>query len=101
MIVSMAVLSKKWLDSLPADLRKIVLDQCNKVASAMEPISEKLYEEGRTKWKQHGGELIKLPAAEEAQMMKRVAAVGPEAVRGRAPMKQLYDLMVATAAKHK
>ena len=99
MIVSMVALSKKWLDSLPADLRKIVLDQSDKVARGMEPISEKLYEDGRKKWTGHGGELIKLPAADEAELMKQVAAVGPEVVKGKPAMKQLYDMMAATAAK--
>jgi TRAP-type C4-dicarboxylate transport system substrate-binding protein len=101
MIVSAAMLSRKWLESLPADLRKIVLDQFEKVGREMEPVSEKLYEDGRKSWIQHGGELIELPASEQAQMMKEVAAVGPAVVKGRPAMEKLYDELVKTAAKTK
>lgn len=101
MIVSIAVLSRKWLSSLPANLRKIVLNEFSKVAAKMLPVSEKLFQKGRSSWKQHGGELIKLPAAEEAKMMKEVAAVGPEVVKGRPAMQKLYDELIKAAAKAK
>ena len=101
MIVSIAVLSRKWLSSLPADLRKIVLGEFGKVAAGMMPVSEKFFEQGRESWKKHGGELIELPPAEKAQMMKEVAAVGPQVVKGRPAMQKLYDEMVKAAARAK
>jgi len=101
MIATVAVLSKKWLSSLPADLRKIVIDESAKIGAGMFPISDRLYQEGRKKWTQHGGELIALSKADEAAMMKKVVAVGPEVVKGKPAMQKLYDLLAAAAKKTK
>ena len=99
MVVTIATLSKKWLDSLPANLRKIVLDEAAKVGPTMDDFALKFFDDGRKRWTQHGGELIKLPADEEAQMKKLLAGVGPEVVKSNPDVKKMYDLMVAAAQR--
>jgi TRAP-type C4-dicarboxylate transport system substrate-binding protein len=99
MVVSMVVVSKKWLDTLPANLRKIVVDQAAKVGPTMDDFAVKFFENSRKKWKDHGGELIELPADEHAKMMKNLATVGPDVVKSSPALKKIYDLMVAAAKR--
>jgi TRAP-type C4-dicarboxylate transport system substrate-binding protein len=97
MVISEAVISKKWLDSLPANVRKLVVDQAAKVGPTVDDFAIKFFEDSRKRWKEHGGELIELPPAEHAKMMKALATVGPDVVKSSPPLKKIYDLMVATA----
>jgi hypothetical protein len=41
--------------------------------------------------------LIKLPPADQAEMMKRLATVGDEVVASQPRLKEVYDLLVQTA----
>jgi len=101
MVVSVAVLSKKWLDGLPASLRRIVIDEARKVGPTMDDFALTFFDEGRKRWTQHGGELIKLPANEQAEMAKLLAGVGPDVVKKNPAVKKMYDMMVAAARRAK
>lgn len=54
-------------------------------------------QKGRQTWTDKGGELIKLPAADQAELMKRLSTVGDEVVASQPRVKEVYDLMVQTA----
>ena len=41
--------------------------------------------------------VIKLPPADQAEMMKRLSTVGDEVVASQPRLKEVYDLMVNTA----
>jgi len=96
-IFSMAFLSKKWFDGLPADLQKILDDDALKAATEANAWEADFYTKETQFWKQHG-EVIDLPANEQAEFIKTVAGVGAE-VAGRNPeLKAAYDAF-ADAAK--
>ena len=96
-IFSMAFLSKKWFDALPADLQKILDDDALKAAAEVNPWEADFYTKEAAVWKQHG-EIIDLSADDQAQLIKTVSGVGAE-VAGRNPeLKAAYDVF-ADAAK--
>jgi TRAP-type C4-dicarboxylate transport system substrate-binding protein len=63
-------ISKKWYDSLPADLKKIVDDDAAAEQKAITPTVVDIVNKARKGWTDVGGELISLPPDEQAEMMK-------------------------------
>ncbi len=97
-IFSMAFLSKKWVDALPADLQKIINDDALKAAAEVNPWAVDFYNTEAAFWKQHG-EIIDLPADEQAQFVQLAASVSAE-VAGRNPeIKAAYDVFAAAAQR--
>jgi TRAP-type transport system periplasmic protein len=96
-IFSMAFLSKKWFDTLPADLQKILNDDALKAASEVNPWEADFYNKEAAVWKEHG-EIIDLPANELAELNKIVAGVGAEVASRNPELKAAYDVF-ADAAK--
>ena len=96
-IFSMAFLSKKWFDSLPKDLQTIVDADAGKAAAEVNPWEIEFFNKTRETWAEHG-ELISLPANEQAELMKTITAVGADVASRKPKLKQAYDVF-ATAAK--
>jgi TRAP-type C4-dicarboxylate transport system substrate-binding protein len=63
-------ISKKWYDSLPADLKKIVDEDAAAEQKAITPTVVDIVNKARKGWTDVGGELISLPPDEQAEMMK-------------------------------
>ncbi len=71
-------ISKKWYDSLPPDLQQIVDRDAAKEAVAINPQAVDILNGARKTWTDHGGELINLPADEQAQMLTTLTSVGDD-----------------------
>jgi TRAP-type transport system periplasmic protein len=97
-IFSMAFISKKWYDALPKDLQTIIDAGALKAAAQVNPWAVDFYEKQRKAWTEHG-ELISLPAAEQAQMMKDIAAVGAEVAKRKPGLDQAYNTFVEVAKR--
>ena len=97
MIFSMFAVGKNWFDKLPPDTQKLILD----TAVALEPelnkwsIDENRKAEGV--WKEHGGEVIRITGADQAEFEKRMQTVGHEVVEKNPRIKEAYELMVERA----
>lgn len=96
-VISMTIVHKPWLEKLPADLRKIVVDEAVAVEPEINQWSYDNYDRAMKLWVENGGERIKLPSADQAEMMKRLTPIGEEVVRDKPPVKEMFDLMVKTA----
>jgi TRAP-type C4-dicarboxylate transport system substrate-binding protein len=99
-IISIAVLSKPWLDTLPPDLQKIVLD-----AGAATQARAQAWEIDFTKklvddWTALGGTVQTLPADDLAQMKTLLDPVGDAATKDQPPVHDMLQLVRAAAAKH-
>jgi len=90
--------SKKWYDSLPADLQKIVDRDAAKEAVAINPQALDILNGARKTWTDHGGELISLPPDEQSQMMRMLSSVGDDVAAKNPPVKAYYET-VKDAAK--
>lgn len=101
MIFSVILISKRWFDGLPADLQKIVLEETQTLHKPILDWTKDFNERSHKIWTDNGGELIKLPSADRAELMKRLATVGPEVVKDKPGVKKIYDLMIEMAEKHR
>jgi TRAP-type C4-dicarboxylate transport system substrate-binding protein len=97
MVTSIAMVSKPWYDRLPADLQKILVEEGEAVQKELFDWTVDFNNKARQLWTERGGELIKLPAADQAELMKRLSTVGDEVVAAQPRLKEVYDLLVQTA----
>jgi TRAP-type C4-dicarboxylate transport system substrate-binding protein len=97
-IFSMAFLSKKWFDSLPKDLQTIIDADAGKAAAEVNPWEIEFFNKARETWAEHG-ELISLPAKEQAELMKTITAVGADVASRKPKLKQAYDVFAAAAKR--
>ncbi|MGB6536586.1 MAG: TRAP transporter substrate-binding protein [Xanthobacteraceae bacterium] len=99
-IFSMAFLSKKWYDALPHDLQTILDADAGKAAAQVNPWASDFYGKQRQFWAQHG-ELISLPASEQAQMMKSLISVGADVAKRKPGLEECYKVFVEVAQRTK
>lgn len=97
-IFSMSFLSKKWYDALPKDLQTIIDTDAAKAASEVNPWEVAFHAKERDLWAQHG-QLISLPPAEQAAMMKQFQAVGAAVAKRKPVLQQAYDTFAAVAKR--
>jgi C4-dicarboxylate-binding protein DctP len=97
-IPAVMFVSAKFYDKLPPDLQKVVVDAGREVEQKMPAISVKLNRDYEKIWKDNGAEVMRLPAADQAEVMRRAAPVGDEVIGTNAETKELYALLKQAAA---
>jgi TRAP-type C4-dicarboxylate transport system substrate-binding protein len=97
-IFLMLEISKKWYDALPADLQQVIDKDAAAVTVAINPSALDLFKKARQTWVDKGGELISLPSAEQAQMVRTLGSVGEDVSTSRPGVRDAYEI-VADAAK--
>ena len=96
-----AWVSVAWLNKLPADLQKIVLDTGREMDDAVYKIC--LEYDGRAVqlWKDNGAEVIALPPADQAEFMRRVRTVADDVLGNDPALKEMYTLYKQVADSHR
>jgi TRAP-type C4-dicarboxylate transport system substrate-binding protein len=97
-IFLMLEISKRWYESLPADLQQVIDKDAAAETVAINPIAIDLFGKARQAWIDKGGELISLPRDEQAAMMRTLASVGADVSRDKPRLREAYEI-VAEAAK--
>ena len=97
-IFSMAFVSKKWFDALPKDLQSIIDTDAGKAAAEVNPWEVAFFAKQREIFAQHG-ELISLPPAEQAAMMKQLRAVGAAVAKRKPALEKAYNVFAAVAKR--
>ena len=92
-------ISKKWYDSLPPDLQKIVDKAAATETVSINPIAIDLYAKARKAWTDSGGELISLPRDEQASMMHTLASVGDDVSKAKPAVRAAYEVVTEAARK--
>jgi TRAP-type C4-dicarboxylate transport system substrate-binding protein len=95
------VLSKKWLDGLPADLRKIICDDAASVTTRIAPFTSDFFAAQRTRWTASGGELISLPADEKEVMIEKISSIGSDLSQSKPELNQVIKAVFAAVARNK
>jgi TRAP-type C4-dicarboxylate transport system substrate-binding protein len=91
-------ISRKWYDALPADLQQVI-DQAGRSESlAINAPALKMNDDQRKAWVANGGELISLPADEQAAMMTTFRSVGEDVSGSKPALHEAYRI-VADAAQ--
>jgi TRAP-type transport system periplasmic protein len=98
-VVSMATMSKRWFDTLPADLQAMVLTTAQETATDVTPWIIDFLARQHKVWVAKGGELDVLSPADRAEMTAKLATVGDDIVRTRPDLQPLWDLLRATAKR--
>jgi TRAP-type C4-dicarboxylate transport system substrate-binding protein len=91
--------SKKWYDSLPADLQKIIDDDAVTQQAAIYPVAIDIVNKARKGWTDVGGELISLPPDEQADMMKTFSSVGADVSKTKPLLNDAYKVATEAAAR--
>jgi TRAP-type transport system periplasmic protein len=99
-VLIVAELSKKWFDALPPDLQAIVFEEGDAAArAAVAWEHDDLANQSKT-WTDHGGELIELPPAEEAELMRRMSTIAVDVGARRPAIKEMYDQLIAAVKRN-
>jgi TRAP-type transport system periplasmic protein len=98
-IFAIVEISKKWYDTLPPDLQQII-DQTGATESvAVNPQAAEITDNSRKVWTDGGGELISLPAEEQAQYLTLVSSVGEDVSKEKPALSDAYKIVAAAAAR--
>jgi TRAP-type C4-dicarboxylate transport system substrate-binding protein len=92
-------ISKRWFDTLPADLQKMLDENAAKEAVALQPPMVELYNNARKGWTDAGGELISLPPDEQASMMRTLSSVGADVSNANPTLSEAYKAVTAGAER--
>ena len=98
-VFAIVEISKKWYDSLPADLQKIVDTVAAREAKAINPVVIEINNNSRKGWTDGGGELISLPAEEQAAMMQTLANVALDVSKTKPALREAYRVVTDAAQR--
>ena len=82
------VMNKKWVEALPPDLQKILHDDAAAVSKEIVPFVNDFFAGQRKAWTDKGGELISLPADEQAEMIAKISSIGNDTFERQARAEQ-------------
>jgi TRAP-type C4-dicarboxylate transport system substrate-binding protein len=100
MLVPVATVSKAWLDKLPADLQKAVVDAGQAAQGRTDAFTAEFMAGMPKRWIEAGGEIFVLPEAERAKVVAALKDVGDDVTKDDPPVKAFFERVRATAAKH-
>ncbi|MGC1279404.1 MAG: hypothetical protein WA893_14515, partial [Xanthobacteraceae bacterium] len=98
-VYAIVEINKAWYEALPADLQKLVDDDAAKGQAAIGPLASEIVGKARAGWTATGGELISLPADEQAAMMKTFSSVGADVSKTKPPLDEAYKIVTDAAAR--
>jgi TRAP-type transport system periplasmic protein len=100
-VTSIQVVNKKWFDSLPAGVQSAMLDAAMKVDKEAFSFATVLIERANKDWQANGGQLLKLPAAEQAKLMADLKALGTQLLSANSAVRAEYDELLRVADRVK
>jgi len=99
-LVSLAVVSQAWLDKLPPNLQKIVLDTGQAIQPTTQAWEIEFTKKLNDDWTNLGGQIHPLPAEDLAKMKTLLDSVGDEVTKDQAAVHDMLVKLRAVAAKH-
>jgi len=96
-INSIAVMSKRWLATLPPDLQKIIHDNGPKVSKDVVPFVKEFFAKQYDIWKSKGGVLNKLPPDEQKAMLAKVTSIGEDLSKDKPDLNKAVKLVFEVA----
>ena len=98
-IFLIAEINKKWYNSLPPDLQKIVDKDAAEQAVAIGPLAVEMHKKAESAWTAAGGEEINLPSDEQATMLKTLSSVGADVSKSDPQLAAAYKIVTDAAAR--
>jgi TRAP-type transport system periplasmic protein len=98
-IISIAVVSKPWLDTLPADLQKAVVDAAAAVEAKTQNWEVDFTKKLANDWTALGGTLQTLPSEDLARMKTLLDPVADDTTKTQPAVHDMLELVRAAAAR--
>jgi len=99
MIPSCVATSKLWLDKLPADARKTYLDLGRELDNWASAMARDFAKGGEKVWTDNGGEIFRLPAADQKELLARLKPLGDANLATNPRVKDTYQLLKQVVEK--
>ena len=96
-----AFVSTAFLNKLPPDLRAAVENIGRELEQPSFDFAMEFEKRIAGVWRENGAEVISLPEADQARLMQQAKAVTEEFIATQPEIRDLYNVMVQTAAKHR
>jgi TRAP-type C4-dicarboxylate transport system substrate-binding protein len=100
-ISSIIEMSRKWLDGLPPDLQKIVRDDAESVSRELVPFVKDFYAKQQQLWTERGGELARLPDADNAALTAKISSVGFDLSKSKPDLNKAVATVFESAKRNK
>jgi TRAP-type C4-dicarboxylate transport system substrate-binding protein len=98
-IFIIAEVNKKWFDSLPKDLQQLIEKDAAAQALAINTFAAQSVKQAEASYTAAGGELISLPPAEQAALMKTIASVAPDVSSKNPALAAAYKIVADAASR--
>jgi TRAP-type C4-dicarboxylate transport system substrate-binding protein len=98
-VFAVVEISKRWYDTLPADLQKVVDETSAREAATIHPHMLELYNNARKGWTDAGGELISLPKEDQIAMMGKFSEAITDIVKVNPKVSDFYKALSERAEK--
>ena len=92
-------LSKKWFDTLPPDLQQIVEKDAASTVTSFQQRAIEIDNAAVKTWTDAGGELISLPADEQADLLKTLSGVGADVSKEKPALAEAYKIVSDAAQR--
>jgi TRAP-type C4-dicarboxylate transport system substrate-binding protein len=99
-LIAIAVVSKAWLDTLPPDLQKVVLDAGPVVQARSQKWETDFNTQLDQDWIKLGGNIHKIDADQAAQLKQLLGPVADNVTKDQPAVHDMLQLVRDTAAKH-
>ena len=99
-LIAIAMVSKPWLDTLPPDLQKVVLDAGMSVQKRTQAWEIEFTKKLDADWKALGGEIHMIPPSQVGAMKDLLGPVGDEATKDQPAVRDMLQMVRAVAAKN-
>jgi len=100
-IFGYAAVSKKWYDALPAELQQVIDKDAATAMTQVNPQTVEIDANADKRWLDSGGELIDLPADEQASMLKTLSSVAEDVSKTKPAVSAAYQIVAAAAQRTK
>ncbi len=98
-VTSTQVVNKKWFESLPGDVQAAMMEAGARTDREAFSFASALIERANKDWMANGGQLLKLPAAEQAKMMADLKSLGTQLLSTNPQVKGEYDELLRVAER--
>lgn len=98
-IFGVGEISKKWYDSLPADLQQILDKDAAAEAIGTASWAADFSTKAKREWGDNGGELIRLPAQEQTALIDTLSSVGADVSKLKPQLNAAYQLVREAAQR--
>ncbi len=99
LLVPVGFVSKVWLSKLPRDLAQMVVEEGRKLQSRVQAASFTYEEEMQKRWRAAGGEIVRLPAPDQAKLVQLLKPIGVDVTKSDPALSQFYKQVSDVAAK--